>query len=71
MFEELVSFLTLKLKETDITKDLVLICGDFNVYRYPVNGGQHKVLYAENSEWVDYFGLIDDEYDHLVKTLSA
>ena len=39
MFEELTKFMTLKLKETDISKDLVLICGDFNVYRYPVNGG--------------------------------
>ena len=34
-FEELVNFLKLKLTP-DCSNDLVLLCGDFNVFRYPV-----------------------------------
>ena len=69
-FKELVNLLKLKLKP-DYSEDLVLICGDFNIYRYNTVDQLAKILFTQNAQWANYFDIIDDEYTCLLKTLKA
>ena len=69
-FKELAKFMGQKLK-SDCSKDLVLVAGDFNVFRYPCNDHTSKMLFIKDKRWPNYFELIDKEYDRLVQTLQA
>ena len=64
------NILSLKLKQ-DCSKDLVLICGDFNIYRYNTVDQLAKTLFTQNAQWADYFDIIDDEYTCMLETLNA
>ena len=49
----------------------MLLAGDFNVFRYDLSDYAVKNLYIANAQWVDYFGILEDEYEHLLRTLKA
>ena len=49
----------------------MLVAGDFNVYRYNTVNEMIRVLYSQDSQWANYFDIIDDEYECLLDTLKA
>ena len=49
-FKELTSLIKLKITP-DCAKDLVLVCGDFNVYRYNTVKQQIDILVSQNAQW--------------------
>ena len=62
--------MTLKIQK-EHSKDLVLIAGDFNVFRYPMNEHTTQSLFVQNGKWPNYFNQLDTEYKLLLTILSA
>ena len=50
---------------------MVILCGDFNVFRYPMDKITVGDLFSRDANWIDYFDLLENEYDHIVKTLES
>ena len=69
-FKELQKLLKLKITP-ESSEDLVLVAGDFNVFRYNTVNEQIRILYSQDPQWANYFDLIDDEYECLLNTLQA
>jgi len=50
--------------------DLTLLCGDFNITKYPLTDATKEFAIKTHPDWANLFSALDAELSHKIKVLS-